>query len=95
MDVTLAATPLARLRGLIGRPSPRPLLLAPARSIHTCGMRFAIDAVFLDGDLRVVRVVRALPPWRFAAARNARAVLELPAGAAGGLAEGDRLSLRP
>lgn len=95
MHVTLAATPLGRLRGLLGRRQPEPLLLAPAASIHTSGMRFAIDAVFLDADLRVVRVVRALPPWRFAAARGARAVLELPAGAAGGLTEGDRLSLRP
>ncbi len=94
MDVTLAATPPARLRGLIGRPSPRPLLLAPARSIHTCGMRVAIDAVFLDADLRVLKVVRGLGPWRLASARGARAVLELPAGAADGLAAGDRLTLR-
>jgi uncharacterized membrane protein (UPF0127 family) len=94
MHVTLAAAPLSRLRGLIGRREPRPLLLAPAGAIHTCGMRFAIDAVFLDAELRVVRVVRALAPWRFAAARGARAVLELPAGEADGLEAGDRLALR-
>ena len=46
-------------------------------------MRFAIDAVFVDRDGKVVRVAADLPPWRFAvAARGARDVLELPAGAA-------------
>ncbi len=94
MDVTLATTPLARLRGLIGRREPRPLLLAPARSVHTCFMRFPIDVVFLDADLRVLRVARELPPWRLASARGARAVLELPAGAAAGLKAGGRLALR-
>ena len=94
MDVILAATPRARLRGLIGRREPRPLLLVPAAAIHTWGMRFAIDAVFLDAELRVVKVVRRLPPRRFAAARGARAVLELPAGGADGLEEGAKLALR-
>ncbi len=46
-------------------------------------MRFAIDAVFIDRQGRVVRVAADLPPWRFAtAARGARDVLELPAGTA-------------
>lgn len=94
MHVTLAAAPLARLRGLLGRREPRPLLLVPAAAVHTCGMRFAIDVVFLDARLVVVKVVPALPPWRFAAARGARAVLELPAGEADGLEPGDRLALR-
>ena len=94
MHVTLAATPLARARGLLGRRTPRPLLLTGTAAVHTCGMRFPIDVVFLDAELRVVRVVRSLPPWRLAAARRARAVLELPAGAAGGLVAGDRLALR-
>ena len=45
-------------------------------------MRFPIDAVFLDREYVVVKVVPNLAPWRFAAGRGARAVLELPAGAA-------------
>ena len=59
-------------------------------------MRFPIDAVFLDRDLRVVHVVHDLRPWRKAGKRGAKAVLELPAGAArrAGLGVGDRLSLR-
>ena len=93
MHLRLAVTPAARARGLLGRCPPRPLLLVPARAIHTWGMRFAIDVVFLDADLRVLRVVRGLRPWRCAAARGARAVLELPAGGAVGIAPGDRLAL--
>ena len=94
MEVRLAVTTWARLRGLLGR-EPSPLLLAPARSVHTCFMRAPIDVVFLDAELRVLRVVRGLGPWRVAAARGARAVLELPAGRAEGLRVGARLGLRP
>jgi uncharacterized membrane protein (UPF0127 family) len=45
-------------------------------------MRFPIDAVFLDGERRVLRVVPNVRPWRTAAVRKARAVLELAAGEA-------------
>lgn len=60
-------------------------------------MRFPIDAVFLDRENRVVRVVEHLAPWRVAGCRGAKAVVELPAGEAArvGLAPGDRLALRP
>jgi len=88
----LAETPLARLRGLLGRdelPSGEGILLRPAGSIHTAFMRFPIDAVFLDAADKVVKVASALRPWRTAACRGARAVLELPAG------EATRRGLRP
>jgi CheY-like chemotaxis protein len=61
-------------------PSGEGLLLRPAPSIHTAFMRFSIDAVFLDANLRVVKLVDNLRPWRTASARRARAVLELKAG---------------
>src|ERR671924_930459 len=88
----VAETPLARVRGLLGRSgmsSGEGLLLRPAGSIHTAFMRFAIDAVFLDAAGRVVKVASALRPWRTAACRGARSVLELPAG------EAHRRGLRP
>ena len=88
----LAETPLARLRGLLGRdelPSGEGILLRPAGSIHTGFMRFPIDAVFLDAADKVVKVASAMRPWRTAACRGARAVLELPAG------EATRRGIRP
>jgi uncharacterized membrane protein (UPF0127 family) len=88
----VAETPLARLRGLLGRSglsSGEGLLLRPAGSIHTAFMRFTIDAVFLDAADRVVKVASTLRPWRTAACRGARSVLELPAG------EATRRGLRP
>jgi uncharacterized protein len=96
MHVRLAATPAARLHGLLGAPSVAaagPLLLAPASSIHTCGMREPIDVAFLDDELRILRVVRGLRPWRVVAVRGARAALELPAGAAARMQAGQRLAL--
>jgi uncharacterized protein len=92
----LADTALARMRGLLGRrdlPSGEGVLLKPASSVHMAFMRFPIDAVFLDRDLRVVRIASDLKPWRAAGSRGAKAVLEIPAGEAGrrGLSVGDRL----
>ena len=81
----VAATPLRRLKGLLGRSGLEPgegLLLSPASSIHTFFMRFSIDVVFLDKGLVVQKVARDVRPWRLAAARRARRVLELPSGEA-------------
>jgi uncharacterized membrane protein (UPF0127 family) len=81
----LADRPWTRLLGLLGRKGLEPnegLLLRPVNAIHTLFMRFAIDVVFLDRDYVVVKVVENVRPWRFAAARRAKAVLELPTGSA-------------
>jgi uncharacterized membrane protein (UPF0127 family) len=95
----LANRPLRRMLGLMGRrglPAGEGLLLSPAPSIHTAFMRFPIDALFLDRELEVLEIVERLRPWRIAAKRGARAVLELPAGEATrrGVLVGDRLELR-
>jgi hypothetical protein len=72
------------------------MLLTPAPSIHTAFMRFPIDALFLDRNLRVVDIVERLGPWRVASKRRARSVLELAAGecARRKVEVGDRLELR-
>ena len=95
-ECVVADSPASRLRGLLGRSELKPgegLLLRPASAIHTCFMRFPIDAVFLDGGLQVVGISDELRPWRAASRRGARAVLELPAGesARRGLVVGDSL----
>jgi uncharacterized membrane protein (UPF0127 family) len=88
----VAASPVSRLRGLLGRSELRSgegLLLRPASAIHTFFMRFPIDAVFLDRDWRIVGIADDVRPWRTAGRRGAKAVLELPAG------ESARRGLRP
>jgi uncharacterized membrane protein (UPF0127 family) len=94
----VADRPHTRLRGLLGRrelPSEEGLLIRPAPSIHTWFMRFPIDVVFMDADLLVLDVVPALKPWRMAARRGARVVLELASGEAArrSVRPGDRLEL--
>jgi uncharacterized membrane protein (UPF0127 family) len=79
----VAARPLRRMRGLLGRSGlneSEGILLRPAGSIHTFFMRFAIDVVFLDRDLVVIGIEPSLEPWRTAGRRGSKAVVELASG---------------
>ena len=92
----IADRPWTRLRGLLGRPGLEPdqgMLFRPAGSIHTMFMRFPLDVVFCDSDLVVIGVERDLRPWRAAGRRGTKVVVELAAGAAGGVEPGDHLFL--
>ena len=94
----VADSPWARMRGLLGRrglESGEGLLLRPTGSVHTFFMRFPIDVVFLSRDGEVLKSAPALPPWRTAGARRAKAVLELAADEADrrGIRVGARLDL--
>lgn len=85
-----------RLKGLLGRrelPAGEGVWIRPTNSIHMFFMRFALDAVFLDRDDEVLRIVRGLKPWRMASCRRARSVIEIAEGEAerSGLRVGDRL----
>lgn len=74
-----------RLRGLLGRDGLEKgegLLISPCSSIHCLGMKFAIDAIFLDNDYRVVAVYPDMKPGAMASERKASYVLELKAGEA-------------
>ena len=55
------------------------LLIPRCRCVHTFGMRFALDLVFLDPEGREIRRVHAVPARRVVRERRADAVLELPA----------------
>lgn len=87
-----------RLRGLLGVRSlgeGEGLLLTPCASVHTVGMGFPIDVAFLGPDGRVLAVHPSLPPGRFTRIRRgASHALELPAGALGDTAVGDRIEWR-
>jgi uncharacterized protein len=100
LEVDVAASRAARRRGLLGRDSldsTEGLLLSPCKAVHTVGMRFPIDVIFIDRDGRAVRIVPALAPWRIAMSVRAKAVIELAAGtaAAADIRVGDLLYLAP
>lgn len=88
----------SRLCGLQFRrrlPDGTGLLLVPCGSIHTCWLRYSIDAVMLDAAGHVLRVCPEVPPWRVRLApRGTHAVLELPGGTAQ-IAPGVRLVVCP
>ena len=78
----------ARLAGLMFRsdfPQDEGLLFERCHAIHTCFMRFPIDATFLDGAGRAVKTVRNIPPWRLCVfgGPGAESVLETKARGAG------------
>jgi uncharacterized membrane protein (UPF0127 family) len=83
-DLQVADTHWSRLRGLMGTdaarfPAGKGLWIVPCRGVHTLGMRFPIDVVYLNGDRVIVHIEENLRPWRMAAVRlNAATVLELP-----------------
>jgi uncharacterized protein len=84
MEVLVAVGFRARLLGLawLDQADAGPGLLIPrCSSVHTFGMRFALDLCFLDAEGEPIETRRAVPPRRFVACQGARAVLELPAEA--------------
>lgn len=90
----------SRLRGLLGRTIPPGggLLLTPCNCIHTIGMRYEIDAIYLDKTGLVLRVDSELPRGKaWPIQRGARSVLELPGKAASeqNIRVGDRLEVIP
>jgi uncharacterized protein len=54
------------------------LLIPRCRSVHTFGMRFPLDVLFLDAEGRVLELRRSVPPCRVLRCPGAMAVLELP-----------------
>jgi uncharacterized membrane protein (UPF0127 family) len=98
-QLRFARSARTRMRGLLGRRelAPGEGLAFREKSIHMYFMRMPLDVVFCDAELRVVKVVAELRPWRVAACMGARYVLEVGAGRAAelGIAVGDRLAAEP
>ena len=82
LSVGLADTHFSRLRGLLGRMKLRRddgIWVMPSQGIHTIGMRFPIDVVYLDARNRVIHLIEHFRPFRIAPIRvHAKSVLELP-----------------
>jgi uncharacterized membrane protein (UPF0127 family) len=81
----IADSSTTRQRGLLGRnglANGEGLWIVPCEAVHTMGMRFPIDVLYLDRKRKVRKVRRVLMPWRFSMCLVAHSVLELPAGTA-------------
>jgi uncharacterized protein len=83
--VSTAASARERMRGLLGHQrlaADEALLLVPCRSVHTFGMRFPIDVLFIDRRLHIVGIHRCVPPARMLFSLCATRTLEMSAGMA-------------
>jgi len=81
----IADTSKKRKIGLLKHTKLEPgegLWITPCEAVHTIGMKFPIDVVFLDKQRRVVKIRSSLPKWRLAGSLRAHSVLELPSGRA-------------
>jgi uncharacterized membrane protein (UPF0127 family) len=82
LGVTLADTSFARLKGLIGRlrlKSSEGLWVVPSSGIHTLGVLFPLDLIYLDDSYQVIHVIEYFPTFRIAPLKiKAASVLELP-----------------
>lgn len=83
--VIVTTSLFARMRGLLGRKSLGPdtaMVIDPCSSIHTLGMRFAIDVLFLDSKSRITAIASDVKPGRFwvSGGWNVRRVIESEAG---------------
>jgi uncharacterized membrane protein (UPF0127 family) len=91
---------LERMRGLLGRPPLQPgeaLLIEPCNAIHTIGMAYPLDIVFVDAEGTVLKFCQHLPRLRMAKSFGARMTIELAAGEIEriGFSIGDQLQWRP
>lgn len=91
LTVIVANQFFSRLRGLLFKPALKldeALLLSPCKSVHTLGMRYPIDVVFLSPDYIILKIVNDCLPKRLASCSHAKHTLELLAG------ESSRLGLK-
>jgi uncharacterized membrane protein (UPF0127 family) len=82
LGVTPADTTFARLKGLIGRLKLRVdegLWVVPSCGVHTVGVLFPLDLIYLDENLQVIHLIEHFPRFRISPLRTqASSVLELP-----------------
>lgn len=72
-----------RMRGLLGRSSLQrneAMLILPCSAVHTIGMGYPIDLVFLDRNWTIIKTITGLKPWRMASHPSATMVLETAEG---------------
>jgi len=97
-EVLFAETLFARMKGLLGRknlPANTGMIIRPCQSIHMWFMQFPIDVAFLNSELRILKIVPNLRPWKIAIApRKTTTVLETAAGTLQNCSIGDTLFIK-
>ena len=81
--VQIAGNGRDRRKGLLGREclgDGEGLWIVPCEAVHTFGMRFAIDLVYLDRKHRVIKTRSQVRPWRVSTCLTAHSVIELAPG---------------
>ena len=96
----IADTSATRRKGLLGRTGLAPgtgIWIIPCSAVHSLGMKFTIDVVYLDRKLKVRKVRPGMAPWHLSMCLFAHSVLELPSGtiARTHTAAGDQLEFLP
>lgn len=85
-NLFLADSFWSRMKGLMGKkdlPEDEGLLLVPCNSVHSMFMRFPIDLLFLNRELRVIKIIDRFKPWKATPIiRDCYQVVELKAGVA-------------
>lgn len=99
-NAVVAGSGAKRTKGLLGRKSLEPgegMWIVPCEAVHTFGMRFPIDLVYLDRKHRVKKVRSNVVPWRLSACLSAHSIIELPSGTIGETLTqtGDLLEISP
>lgn len=82
-SVEVADHGATRGKGLLGRdnlPAGEALWIIPCEAVHTFGMRFPIDLVYIDRNKQVKKVRSAVRPWRMSGCLSAHSIIELPSG---------------
>lgn len=97
--IEMAETSRDRRRGLLklsGLEEGAGLWIIPCEAIHTFGMRFPIDVVFLSKRRRVLKIRKRMPRRRIAVCLRAHSTLELPSGTLDrtGTEPGDQLQFK-
>jgi len=92
----IADTSAKRRTGLLKHKGLAPgegLWIVPTEGIHTFGMKFAIDVVFLNKQRKILKIRPSMGKARMSLSLRAHSVLELPAGTleATGTQTGDQL----
>jgi len=82
-NMEIADNFIRRLRGLLSMTDFNEtdgLLITPCNYVHTFGMKFVIDIVFIDKECRVVGIKKNINKNKIAGMFRAKHTLELPAG---------------